>query len=112
MSVSAANSGGITGHSEVLTCLMNAPTGNGHHPLPARFGGTANLRYGAILRRKNHAEIVSVLPGISRLPLFAGLHDLLGAAIEKLDSADLASPDHLNWRSSHLALRKVLKIKH
>jgi hypothetical protein len=40
------------------------------------------------------------------------LHDLLGAAIDKLESAELAAPDHLNWRSSHLALRKVLKIKH
>jgi hypothetical protein len=39
------------------------------------------------------------------------LHELLGAAIEKLESAELASRDHLNWRSSHLALRKVLKIK-
>jgi len=39
------------------------------------------------------------------------LHDLLGAAIDKLDSAELAG-DHLSWRSSHLALRKVLKIKH
>ncbi len=40
------------------------------------------------------------------------LHDLLGAAIHKLDSAELPGQEHLNWRSSHLALRKVLKIKH
>ena len=40
------------------------------------------------------------------------LHDLLGTAVDKLDSAELPGQEHLNWRSSHLALRKVLKIKH
>lgn len=40
------------------------------------------------------------------------LHELLGAAIHKLDSADLAMPHHLTWQSSHLAVRKVLKLKH
>jgi hypothetical protein len=39
------------------------------------------------------------------------LHDMLGAALDKLDSAELSGPEPLSWRSSHLALRKVLKIK-
>ena len=40
------------------------------------------------------------------------LHELLGAALDKLNSAELLTPENLSWQSSHLALRKVLKIKH
>ncbi len=40
------------------------------------------------------------------------LHELLGAAIEKLDSAELVQPESLFRHSSHFALRKVMKIKH
>jgi hypothetical protein len=40
------------------------------------------------------------------------LHELLGAAIDKLDSAEFLTPQNFNWQSSHLAVRKVLKIKH
>jgi hypothetical protein len=40
------------------------------------------------------------------------LHELLGAAIDKLNSAEFPTPESLSWQSSHLALRKVLKIKH
>jgi uncharacterized protein YunC (DUF1805 family) len=42
------------------------------------------------------------------------LHELLAAAIERLDSEgeELAQPKPLVMHSSHLALRKVLRIKH
>jgi hypothetical protein len=40
------------------------------------------------------------------------LHELLGAAIDKLNSAAFPARERLSWQSSHLALRKVLKIKH
>jgi hypothetical protein len=40
------------------------------------------------------------------------LHELLGAAIEKLESAEFVNNQNMNWQSSHLTLRKVLKIKH
>jgi hypothetical protein len=40
------------------------------------------------------------------------LHELLGAAIDKLNSAEFLTSENLGWQSSHLALRKVLKIKH
>jgi hypothetical protein len=39
------------------------------------------------------------------------LHDLLGAAIEKVEAGELAQPKPLLLHSSHLALKKVLKIK-
>ena len=42
------------------------------------------------------------------------LHAMLGAAIERLESAsdDLAQPKPVLMHSSHLALKKVMKLKH
>jgi hypothetical protein len=43
---------------------------------------------------------------------FRRLQEMLGAAIEKQDSAELASPESFCQPSSHLSIRKVMKIKH
>lgn len=42
------------------------------------------------------------------------LHELLGTAVERLDSGaeELEQPKPLLMHSSHLSLRKVLRIKH
>lgn len=40
------------------------------------------------------------------------LHELLGAAIAKLNSAEFITPQNINWPSSHLSVRKVVRIKH
>jgi hypothetical protein len=40
------------------------------------------------------------------------LHPLLGAAIQRIESDELTQPESIFDHSSHLALRRVVKLKH
>jgi len=40
------------------------------------------------------------------------LHRLLGAAIQRIESDELTQPESIYDHSSHLALRRVVKLKH
>jgi hypothetical protein len=74
--------------------------------LEENFGSVAECGCGTL-----HVTVGPVSVAVDAQAL-RRLHELLGAAIDKLNSAEFLTPENRSWQSSHLALRKVLKIKH
>jgi hypothetical protein len=83
-------------------------TGKGLLAVQENFGMVAECDCGTI-----HVTVGPVSIALDSHAL-RQLHGMVGSAIERLDSASLESPKHRTTltHSSHLALTKILKIKH
>ncbi len=79
--------------------------GNGILAMQENFGHVAECNCGTI-----HLTVGPVSMALDAHAL-RRLHELLGTAIQTLDSEDPAQHKPLFLHSSHLALRKVLKLK-
>lgn len=81
-------------------------TGKGLLAIQENFGHVAECECGTI-----HLSVGPLSMALDTEAL-RRLHGLIGEAIERMDSQELAPPQPLFLHSPHLALKKVLKIKH